>query len=97
MRGKRSSRVTITCHLSSNQETQETLSPRIGFIINRAVGNSVTRHLVARRLRHLAKQVLPLLPKNSLLVVRAKPAAAQATSELLAKDLDSSIKALMSA
>lgn len=94
MRGKRSSRVTISCHLGSDQEI---VSARVGFIVNRGVGNSVTRHLVVRRLRHIAKELLPLLPSNALLVVRAKPAAANAASELLAKDLDSAIKALIAA
>jgi len=94
MRGKRASRVTISCHLASDQDIS---AARIGFIVNRGVGNSVTRHLVARRLRHIARRFLPLLPNNALLVVRAKPAAAKASSEVLAKDLDSSIKALVAA
>lgn len=94
MRGKRSSRVTITCHLANRPEDGQ---PRVGFIVNKAVGNSVIRHLIVRRLRHLASEILPLLPTGALLVVRAKPAAATASSDLLAKDLDSSIKALVAA
>jgi ribonuclease P protein component len=86
--------VTITCHLVNSQEGKQ---PRIGFIVNRAVGNSVTRHLVVRRLRHIAKEILPLLPDSALLVVRAKPASANASSELLARDLTSSIKSLVAA
>jgi ribonuclease P protein component len=38
-------------------------TPKIGFIVNRSVGGSVTRHLVTRKLRHK-------LPKNTMLVVR---------------------------
>lgn len=82
----------MTCHLVNDPEGGQ---PRIGFIVNRAVGNSVTRHLVVRRLRHVAKEILPLLPTDALLVVRAKPAAANATSESLAKDLKSSIESLV--
>ncbi|HUW78183.1 MAG TPA: ribonuclease P protein component [Candidatus Nanopelagicaceae bacterium] len=94
MRGKRSSRATITCHLAVSQEF---VQPRIGFIVNRAVGNSVIRHLVVRRLRHIAREILPLLPANALLVVRAKPAAASASSGLLEHDLMSSIESLVAA
>jgi ribonuclease P protein component len=57
----------------------------------------VIRHQVVRRLRHVAKEILPLLPTNALLVVRAKPASAQASSDLLANDLRSSVKSLLSA
>jgi hypothetical protein len=45
----------------------------------------------------VAKEILPLLPNGSLLVVRAKPAAANASSDLLARDLASSIKSLVAA
>ena len=101
MRGKRSSRVTITCHLvlhpenSEFSESNESSEPRVGFIVNRGVGNSVIRHLVVRRLRHVTKEILSLLPNGSLLVVRAKPAAANASSDLLARDLASSIHSLV--
>ena len=86
--------MTITCHLVRESGGSQ---PRIGFIVNRSVGNSVIRHLVVRRLRHVVKDALQLLPSDVLLVVRAKPAAASASSDLLARDLHSSIKALIAA
>ena len=61
---------------------------RAGFVVGRTVGGSVIRNRVQRRLRHLVRDRLPLLPHGSRLVVRALPAAATATSEELARDLD---------
>ena len=45
--------------------------PKCGLIINKSVGGSVTRHALARKLRHAAAPQLSKLPKNSLLVIRA--------------------------
>lgn len=46
-------------------------SPKIGFIVSRAIGGSVKRHRVTRQLRHASKSSLHVLPKSSLVVVRA--------------------------
>jgi len=61
--------------------------PRVGFVVNKAVGNSVIRHRVQRRLRHLVREHLEALPSSGVLVVRALPAAATASSGELAADL----------
>lgn len=45
-------------------------NPKIGFIVNRSVGGSVTRHLVSRKLRHNLAQHIKLLPNEMMLVVR---------------------------
>lgn len=64
-----------------------TTSPptRVGFVVSKAVGNSVTRHRVQRRLRHL---VVPLVAQRDdvHVVVRALPPAAT-SPERLASDL----------
>jgi len=57
-------------------------------VVSKAVGNAVIRNRVQRRLRHLARGHLPALPESSLLVVRALPAAATASSVELGADLD---------
>ncbi|WP_432544796.1 ribonuclease P protein component [Kineococcus sp. SYSU DK002] len=68
---------------------------RVGFVVSKAVGNSVVRHRTQRRLRHVAAQRLPLLPAaGGLLVVRALPAAADATSAELAVDVDRGLRRL---
>lgn len=51
---------------------------RCGFIVSKAVGGSVVRHRVTRRLRHLCHDLYPQLPPGSRLVIRALPAAAAA-------------------
>ena len=52
--------------------------PRAGFVVGRAVGNSVCRHRVTRQLRHLVRARLDRLPATADLVVRARPEAAGA-------------------
>jgi ribonuclease P protein component len=61
---------------------------RIGFVVSRAVGNSVVRHRVQRRLRHLCRERLRVLPPGSEFVVRALPSAARASYAELGADLD---------
>jgi ribonuclease P protein component len=62
--------------------------PRVGFVVSKAVGAAVTRNQVKRRLRHLARQRTALLPRESMVVVRALPGAAQASYDELAVELD---------
>lgn len=62
--------------------------PRVGFVVSGAVGGSVVRHRVVRRLRHLVAERLPLLPDRCDVVVRAQPRAAAATSVELGAALD---------
>ncbi len=64
-------------------------------MVSKVVGNAVVRHRVSRRLRHL---LLPYvtgpeaLPAGAMLVVRAGPAAAVATSDVLAADLSAAMR-----
>jgi ribonuclease P protein component len=60
-------------------------------VVSKAVGGSVVRHRVSRRLRHLLAPRLRTLPAGSLLVIRALPPAAAASSAELAEDLDSGL------
>ncbi len=61
--------------------------PRAGFVVGKTVGNSVVRHRVTRRLRAVVRDQLHRLPPTADLVVRARPEAATATSDVLARDL----------
>jgi ribonuclease P protein component len=60
----------------------------VGFVVNKAVGGSVVRHRVTRRLRAQLAQRLAALPPGSGTVVRALPGAADATSDQLGAALD---------
>ncbi len=62
---------------------------RVGFVVSKAVGPAVIRNRVKRRLRHLARERLTSLPGSAVLVVRALPAAADASYDELGRDLDS--------
>ncbi|GAB3592501.1 ribonuclease P protein component [Angustibacter peucedani] len=68
---------------------------RVGFVVSKAVGPAVVRTRVKRRLRAVVAARLPQLPSGSLLVVRANPASAQATSAELAASLDRALGRLL--
>ncbi|MBE1466527.1 ribonuclease P protein component [Kibdelosporangium phytohabitans] len=67
---------------------------RVGFVVSKAVGNSVVRHRVTRRLRHLVADRLGTLAPGSTLVVRALAPAASASSAELAHDFDAAVRRL---
>ena len=60
---------------------------QVGFVVSRAVGGAVVRNRVRRRLRHLVRERLARLPAASVVVVRALPAAADASYDELRADL----------
>lgn len=68
--------------------------PRFGLIVSKAVGPAVTRHRVARRLRHICAQVLPDVLPTADVVVRALPGAASSSSVDLHRQVRSGLKKL---
>jgi ribonuclease P protein component len=64
---------------------------KVGFVVSKAVGNSVVRHRVSRKLRHLVRDRLDLLPPGTSLVVRALAPSADADSAELGRDLDAAL------
>jgi len=91
-RGRRAGRARLVVHLHS---AGGVTAPRAGFVVSKAVGKSVVRHRVARRLRHLVRSRLAALPADTLLVVRALPPAATATSGELGDDLDAGLRSAL--
>lgn len=89
--GKRAGRRTLVVHLRPDVDLSA--PARVGFVVSKAVGGSVVRNRVKRRLRHLTRSRLERLPKGSLVVVRANPAAATAAS--LEADLDSALASVL--
>ena len=65
---------------------------RVGLAIGRAVGNSVHRHAVSRRLRGGLAGLVAELPPGSLWVIRGLPGAAESTT--LVEDLRGAIDAI---
>lgn len=88
-RGRRGGRPRLVVHL---HRAGDAGSPRAGFVVSKAVGGAVVRHRVARRLRHLVGPRLAALPADAMLVVRALPPAATATSAELGVDLDAGLR-----
>jgi ribonuclease P protein component len=82
--GRRSGARTVVVHLAPGGGEG---TPRVGFVVSKAVGDAVTRNRVKRRLRHLAREHVASLPDSAVLVVRALPAAATASSAELGADL----------
>lgn len=91
--GARSRRGCVVVHLSRN--VRAGTPPQVGLIVGRAVGSSVVRHRVARRLRGQLAGRLTALPEGSGVVVRALPEAAEATSARLGADLDAAFDRLL--
>ncbi len=66
--GARASTRTLAGYVLPEPSLTET---KIGFIVSKSVGGSVSRHRVTRQLRHLSREQFHLLPTKSLVVVRA--------------------------
>lgn len=89
-RGRRSSRPLVTVHALLGDNGDEGCA-RAGLVVSRAIGGSVVRSTVSRRLRHLLRERLPVLPSGSRIVVRAGASAGSASSAALAADLDEAL------
>lgn len=92
--GHRAGRPRLVVHAVRSGIEADPRPPRVGFVVSKAVGNSVVRHRVSRRLRHVVRDRLGTLPPGSALVVRALPRSAEATSAELAADFDAAIRRL---
>ncbi|MBE1580829.1 ribonuclease P protein component [Amycolatopsis roodepoortensis] len=93
-RGAKAGRRRLVVHALTTDPPDAAEAARAGFVVSKAVGNSVVRHRVTRRLRHLVSARLGTLPPGSSLVIRALPPAADASSAELGSDLDASLRRL---
>ena len=92
--GRRAGRASLVVHLAS-PGSPVPVPAQAGFVVSKAVGNSVVRHRVIRRLRHLVAARLDRLPTGATLVVRALPPAATRSSDVLADDLDAALRRVL--
>jgi ribonuclease P protein component len=90
-RGRRVRRGTVVVHLAPCAAS----TTLVGFVVGKAVGGSVVRHRVSRRLRAVVADRLGALPAGSATVVRAMPSSAEASSAQLASDLDAAFARLV--
>ncbi|MFB6723430.1 ribonuclease P protein component [Kribbella sp. NPDC056345] len=94
--GRRAGRRAVVVHLLC-PDGPDSLRPepaRVGFVVNKAVGNAVLRNRVHRRLRAVLAARLADLPAGSLTVVRALPSSASASYDELVADVDGALSRL---
>jgi ribonuclease P protein component len=99
-RGRRAGRTLVVMHAlipDPPAGPDSPASPRVGLVVSKAVGGSVVRHRVARRLRHLMAERLDLLPAGTRIVLRALPRSAGADSARLGRELDRALRTLLPA
>ncbi len=82
--GRRRTGATVVTHVRS---TTIDAPARFGFIVSKAVGGAVRRNAVKRRLRALCAERIASGEAGVDVVVRALPAAAEATFDALRADL----------
>lgn len=81
---------TLMVHVHHRTDAVIQGGPRFGLVVSKQVGNAVTRHAVSRKLRNVVAQreLVDKLRRECDVVIRALPAAANATSDELARDLE---------
>jgi ribonuclease P protein component len=94
--GRRAARRAVVLHVLAPADPVDAVGPaRVGFVVNKAVGNAVLRNRVHRRLRAVLAARLPDLPAGSLTVVRALPSSATASYDELAADVDGALERVL--
>lgn len=68
-------------------DVASTGGPRLGLIVSKAIGDAVTRHAVARRIRAGFAAVLTEFPTDAMIVVRPRPSVVDLKSDEIAAQL----------
>lgn len=90
-RGVRAVQPDLVVH-ATRSETSTDPGPRIGLVVSKAVGTAVQRHRVARRLRHVARNILDELDPADRVVIRALPSSRHAISARLEQELRTALR-----
>lgn len=64
-------------HLVGYQLIETDQNNRFGFVVSKACGMAVSRNLLKRRLRSLARQHMSQFPTGSQIVIRTLPGSAE--------------------
>ncbi|HEY0166702.1 MAG TPA: ribonuclease P protein component [Jatrophihabitans sp.] len=91
-RGRRVRSGSVVVYLLT--DPAEPAASRVGLVVGKAVGASVVRHQVSRRLRAQLQDRLDRIPSGAKLVVRALPETAKASSAVLGHDLSRALDKL---
>ncbi|WP_163376709.1 ribonuclease P protein component [Dietzia sp. Alg238-R159] len=92
-KGARKGRRTMVVHAHVDSSDVRVGGPRFGLVVSKAVGDSVTRHRVSRRLRHIARGLLDEAGDDLMVVIRANPASAGASHDDLVRDMRAGLAA----
>ncbi|SNT15100.1 ribonuclease P protein component [Rhodococcoides kyotonense] len=87
----------LVVHAFARDDEASVVGPgaaRFGLIVSKAVGPAVTRHRVARRLRHICATMMLDVPATSDIVIRALPGAADSSSRDLQRQVRAGLKKL---
>jgi ribonuclease P protein component len=90
--GVRTAQPDLVVHIRRGSDRDEGNGPRVGLIIAKPVGSAVERHQVARRLRHVARTMLPDLHQSDQVVIRALPSSRHVSSAWLEQQLRSGLR-----
>nr|WP_090346679.1 ribonuclease P protein component [Mycolicibacterium malmesburyense]CRL79284.1 ribonuclease P protein component [Mycolicibacterium malmesburyense] len=89
-RGVRAVQPDLVVHALRSESSEP--GPRIGLVVSKAVGTAVQRHRVARRLRHVARNLLDELDPADRVVIRALPSSRHAISARLEQELRTALR-----
>jgi ribonuclease P protein component len=90
--GVRAGQPDLVVHLWRSPDGTVDDGPRIGLVVSKAVGGSVQRHRVARRLRHAARNVITELDPADRVVIRALPSSGGTISARLEQELRTALR-----
>lgn len=88
--GVRAAQPDLVVHATKDPEHRD--GPRVGFVVSKAVGSAVDRHRVSRRLRHIARGVVPTLDADDRVVVRALAGSRSAPFATLEQELTEGVR-----
>lgn len=94
-RGTRAAQPDLVVYCLRSDQTEEA-GPRVGLVVSKAVGNAVQRHQVSRRLRHVARTILPDLNPADRVVIRALPGSRHAVSPRLEQQMRTALRRIRS-
>jgi len=92
-RGRRVRSGSVVVYLLA-EPAEDSGASQVGLVVGKAVGASVIRHQVSRRLRAQLHDRLDRIPSGARLVVRALPETSTASSAVLGRDLSRALDKL---
>jgi len=91
-KGVRAAQPDLVVHARREVGSTSDDAAQVGLIVTKAVGSAVERHLVARRLRHVARAVITELDPTDRVVIRALPSSREAPSARLEQQLRAGVR-----